>query len=109
VLEAHELGRVDRDVLALAARRDRPLDDLDRLVKRDGVDPAAEDVRAQLVPAGLEVLLAYAFGDCFPQGLSLPLPDRPAIAGRSRMLGRKRFCGDPRPASSGLPNGEENA
>jgi hypothetical protein len=83
VLEAHELGRVDRDVLARAARCDRPLDDLDRLVERYGVDPAPEDVGAQLVAAGVDILLAYALGDCFPQGLSLPIPDRPALAGRS--------------------------
>jgi hypothetical protein len=46
VLEAHELRRVDGDVLARAARPDRLLEDLDRLIERDRVDPAAEDVRA---------------------------------------------------------------
>jgi hypothetical protein len=73
VLEAHQLRRVDSDVLALPPRRDRLLDDLDGLVKRDGVDPATENVRPKLVPAGLDLVLAYTFGDCFPQGLSLPV------------------------------------
>jgi hypothetical protein len=71
VLEAHELGCVDGDVLAGAAGRDRLLDDLDCLVERDGVDPAAEDCRPQLVTP-LEVLLAYTLGYCVPQCLSLP-------------------------------------
>jgi hypothetical protein len=61
-------------VLARPAERDCLLDDLDRLVERQGVDPAAEDARAKLGPAlVLETLLACAVGDSFPQRLSLPV------------------------------------
>ena len=92
-------------MLAGPTGRDRLLDDLDCLVERDCVDPAAEDCRPQLVTP-LEVLLAYPLDDCFPQCLSprcLTVRPLPTL----RMLGRKRLCDDPRPASPRLPNGEE--
>jgi hypothetical protein len=67
-LEAYELRRIDRDVLAWPPQRDLLLDDPDRLLERDSVDRAPQDLGAPVCAALVgPVVLPRALGDCSAQ------------------------------------------